>query len=127
MSSDEDSGIGYGKPPKHTRWKEGQTGNPNRRYPKHRESTVELIDRLLLKQVEITVRETALKVTTLEAILLRLWLKVVAGDAHALKIWLKFQELARQFSKPRVEIVFVDNDYTTAFAAIPLDKDEDDE
>jgi Family of unknown function (DUF5681) len=128
MSSDpDDDHTGYGKPPKHTQWKEGQSGNPKRRYPKRAESTVNLIDKLLLKLVEITVGEKTYKVTTLEAILRRLWLKEFAGDTRALKIWLKFQELARQFSRPRVEIVFVDNDYTTAFAAIPLDKDEDDE
>jgi hypothetical protein len=128
MSSDGDEDrTGYGKPPKHTRWKDGESGNPERRYPKRVETTVELIDRLLLKPVDITVGEKSRRVTTLEAILFRLWQKEVHGDSRALKIRLKYQEFARQFSKPRVEIVFVDNEYTTAFAAIPLDKDEEDE
>jgi Family of unknown function (DUF5681) len=127
MSSDEDDEAGYGKPPKRTRWKKGQSGNPKRRYPKRKESAVELIEGLLTKMVEITVGEITLKVTTLEAILLRLWTKEVGGDPRALKLRLKFEEFARQFSAPRVEIVFVDNEYTTAFAAIPLDKDEDNE
>jgi hypothetical protein len=120
MSSDgEDDKIGYGKPPKHTRWKEGQTGNKKRQYPKHVETTVELIDKLLLRPIEITVGEKSRKVTTLEAILFRLWQKEVLGDTRALKIRLKFQEFARQHTKPRIETVFVDNEYTAAFAAVP--------
>jgi hypothetical protein len=128
MSSDgDDDETGYGKPPKHSRWRDGQSGNPERRYPKRAETTVELIDKLLLKLVEITVGDKSRQVTTLEAILYRLWLKEVAGDARALKIRMKYQEFARQFFKPRIETVFVDNEYTAAFAAIPMDKDKDDE
>jgi hypothetical protein len=120
MSSDgDDDKTGYKNPQKHARWKEGESGNRQRRYPKHVETTVELIDRLLLKLVEITVGEKSRKVTTLEAILFRLWQKEVAGDTRALKIRLKFQEFARQHTKPRIETVFVDNEYTAAFAAIP--------
>lgn len=128
MSSDGDEDrTGFGKPPKHTRWKEGESGNQKRRYPKRVATTVELIDKLLLRPVEITVGDKTRKVTTLEAILYRLWLKEVAGDARALKIRMKFQEFARQFSKPRIETVFVDNEYTAAFAAIPLNEGKDDE
>jgi Family of unknown function (DUF5681) len=128
MSSDgDDDETGYGKPPKHTRWKEGQSGNPKRKYTNRVETTVELIDKLLLKPVEITVGEKSRKVTTLEAILFRLWQKEVLGDARALKIRLKFQEFARQHSKPRIETVFVDNEYTAAFAAIPLTERYDNE
>lgn len=128
MSSDsDDNKTGYGKPPKRAQWKEGQSGNPKRRYRKRQETTVELIDKLLLKPVEITVGETSRKVTTLEAILYRLWAKEVTGDPRALKIRMKYQEFARQFSKPKFEIVFVDNEYTAAFAAIPLKKGEDNE
>jgi hypothetical protein len=120
MSSDgDDDETGYGKPPKHTRWPDGQSGNPNRRYPKRVETTVELIDKLLLKPVEITVDEKSRRVTTLEAILFRLWQKEVLGDPRALKIRLKYQEFARQHSKPRIETVFVDNEYTAAFGSPP--------
>jgi len=128
MSSEEkDNQTGYGRPPKHTRWKPGQPGNPERRYPKRRDTTVELIDRLLLKPVEITVGDRSRRVTTLEAILYRLFQKEVLGDARALKIRLKFEEFARQYLKPRYETVFVDNEYTQAFAAVPQTKGTNDE
>ncbi len=67
------------------------------------------------------------RVTTLEAILFRLFQKEVLGDARALKIRLKFEEFARQHLKPRFETVFVDNEYTRAFAAIPKAKSTDNE
>jgi hypothetical protein len=128
MSSDQDDDRpGYGNTPRHTRWKPGESGNPKRRYPKPVETAVELIDKLLLNPIEITVGGKSRRVTTLEAILYRLWQMEVAGDARALKVRLKYQEFARQFSKPRIETVFVDNEYTMAFAAVPLKKDDDDE
>jgi Family of unknown function (DUF5681) len=127
MSSDGDDEVGYGKPPKHTQWQEGRSGNPKRQYPKRVETTMELIDKLLLKPIEITVGEKSRKVTTLEAILFRLWQKEVLGDPRALKIRLKYQEFARQHSKPRIETVFIDNEYTTAFAEIPLKENKSDE
>jgi hypothetical protein len=52
---------------------------------------------------------------------------ILVGDARALKIRLKYQEFARQHSKPRIQTVFVDNEYTTAFAAIPQSKGGNDE
>jgi hypothetical protein len=77
--------------------------------------------------LKITVGDKSRKVTTLGAILFRLWQKEVLGDAHALKIRLKYQEFARQHSKPRIETVFIDNEYTTAFAEIPLKEGKGDE
>ena len=121
----EDNKTGYGKPPKHTRWKPDQSGNPKRLYPRRSQNTVELIDRLLLKPVEITEGDTTRKVTTLEAILFRLLQKELVGDARALKIRLKFEEFARRYLKTRFETVFVDNEYTTAFAAVGLPEDDD--
>jgi hypothetical protein len=37
---------------------------------------------------------------------------------------MKYQAFARQFRKPRIETVFVDNDYTAAMSAIPLSEDK---
>jgi Family of unknown function (DUF5681) len=124
-SGGDDNQTGYGRPPKHTQWKPGQPGNPARRYPKRVETTVELIDRLLMQLVEITVGEKSRRVTTLEAILFRLLQKELVGDPRALKIRLKFEEFARRYLKPRFETVFVDNEYTTAFAAVPLTEGDD--
>jgi hypothetical protein len=111
--------VGYGRPPKQTRWRKGQSGNPRRQYPVRSKGTVETIDRLLLKPVEVTVNGETRTVPTLEAILLQLWLKEVAGDRRALSVRLKYQEFAKQNSKPKLVITFVDSDYTRAMAAVP--------
>jgi Family of unknown function (DUF5681) len=115
----EEYSIGYGRPPKDTQWKRGKSGNPKRRYPARTYNTVEMIDRLFLSPVEITVNGEPSKVSTLEAILLQLWLKEVSGNRAALSTRLKYQELAIQTSERRVEITFVDSDYTKALAIEP--------
>jgi hypothetical protein len=52
------------------------------------------------------------QVSTLEAILLQLWRKELLGDQRALKVRLQYQELAIRNSKPKLQLTFVDNDYT---------------
>jgi hypothetical protein len=115
-SPQDDDTIGYGRPPKQTRWKKGQSGNPNRRYPARSKGTVEMIDRFFLKPVEITVNGVDKKVSTLEAIVLQLWLREIAGDRKALDVRLKYEAFARENSEIKVEMIFVDNDYTRALA-----------
>ena len=79
--------VGYGRPPKETRWKKAQSGNPG---PKKRRpaavATVEIIDRLFVKPVEIVENGVARKVSTLEAILMRLWAAEMSGSKRAGKI-----------------------------------------
>jgi hypothetical protein len=58
--------------------------------------------------------------SALEAILLQLWQKEVSGDRRALSTRLKYQEFAIQTSGRRIEMAFVDSEYTQAFAAEPL-------
>jgi hypothetical protein len=112
----DDDAAGYRRPPKQTRWKKGQSGNPNRRYPAHSKSTVEMIDRLFLKPVTITENGEEKKVSTLEAIFLQLWHKEIAGDRRASDVRLKYETFARANSEIKVEIIFIDNAYTRALA-----------
>ena len=128
MSSDgDDNETGNQSPPKDTRQKDRKSGDRKPKTPKRAETTVELIDKLLLRPVDIDVAGKPRRVTILEAILYRLWEQEVHGNTHALRIRLKYQKFARQQSKPRIETVFVDNEYTTAFAAVPLKKEDDNE
>jgi Family of unknown function (DUF5681) len=115
----DDDDVGYGRPPKKTRWKKGQSGNPRRRYPARSKSTVELIDKFFLRPVEVTLDGETEHVPTLEAIVIQLWLKGVSGNQRALRVLLKYQEFARQNSEPRLEVTFVDNDYTRSLAGVP--------
>jgi hypothetical protein len=126
-SPSDDGPVGYKRPPKRTRWRKGRSGNPHRRYSKHRQGTVELIDRLLLQPIKFIEGGETRQVSTLEAILLQLWRKELLGDQRALKVRLQYQELAIRNSKPKLQLTFVDNDYTRAMAAEPLKGTTDDE
>ncbi len=113
----DDDNVGYGRPPKRTRFAKGASRNRNRRYRKRSEGRAEMMTRLLLKPVEITVSGKTKKVTALEAILLQLRAKELADHPRATSIRLKYEEFARQNSQPRPQIVFVDSDYTRAMSA----------
>lgn len=124
--SEEDK-VGYGRPPKKTRWQKGQSGNPKRRYSARSRSAVEWIYQLILKPVEITLNGETRKVPTLEAIVTLVSLKALSGDQRALALQLKYKAFGAQNSERKVEIVFIDNDYTRALAAEALTAKTDDE
>jgi hypothetical protein len=117
-----DDDIGYGRPPKRTRFRKGESDNRNRRYPKRREGRLEMMMRLLLQPVEVTVSGETKRVPVLEAMLLQLEFSEAPA---ASSIRSKFEEWARQNSQLRTRTVFVDSDYTRALAAKPQKKDDD--
>lgn len=117
--SDKGSEIGYGRPPKATQWKKGQSGNPGGRSSPRSISIVEMIDRLLLALVEITISGEPKQVTALEAILERLWSKGIAGDHRAMAVYIRCRELAPQVAEGKVKITFADSDYTRTLAVLP--------
>jgi hypothetical protein len=125
MSSDYE--VGFGRPPKRTRWKKGQSGNRGRRKARRAATTAEMIDKLLLSRIDITVNGKARRVATLEAILLQLWRKELAGNRRALAVRLKYGELARQNAETTTEITFVDSPYTQACGHIPSSEADDDD
>jgi hypothetical protein len=118
----DDDDVRYGRPPKHSRYPKGTSGNRNRRYPKNSESRLQMMTRLLLRRVEITVSDEARKVTVLEAILLQL----EHSDAPAAsRIRLKYEVWAKQNSQTKSRTVFVDSDYTRALAGDEMDGNHD--
>ncbi len=81
MSSDDHS-VGYGRPPAHTRFKPGQSGNPKGRPKGSRNFTTELLEEL----GELTkIRENAREynVTKQRAIIKALVGKALTGDPRA--------------------------------------------
>jgi hypothetical protein len=109
--------VGYGRPPRHTRWKKGQSGNPGRRKSKPPESTIEILDRLLLSPVKITLNGEPTKVPALEAIMCQLLQQARSGSGRAIRVLLRYQELADQFGEKELEVAFVDNEYTRALVS----------
>lgn len=96
---DDDYEVGRGKPPKHTRWKKGQSGNPKGRPKGIRNFNTDL-EKVLKSQVTINEGGRQKKVSVQRATLLRLGEKALKGDNRAIE---KVLGLARDLSDERLE------------------------
>lgn len=81
--SNDDYEVGYGKPPKHTQFKENRSGNPKGR-PKGSNNFGTDVKRALKAPVRLTKDGSPKTVSTQEAALLRLREKALKGDPRAL-------------------------------------------
>ncbi|TCL08257.1 hypothetical protein BXY66_0292 [Shimia isoporae] len=85
MPEQKDYDVGYGKPPKRTQFKKGQSGNPKGR-PKGAKGFNASLKRELESKVIIQEGGRRLKVSKAEAGAKRLIAKALAGDMAALKM-----------------------------------------
>ncbi|WP_426610577.1 DUF5681 domain-containing protein [Bradyrhizobium sp. McL0616] len=92
--------VGYGRPPLRTRWKKGQSGNP-RKKPRRPENEIEILDRLLLSEVKLTLNGETKRVAAIEAIISRLQLKELSGNSKASRTLLKYRRLANEHDDRR--------------------------
>jgi hypothetical protein len=122
--SGNDDTVGYGRPPKHTRWKKGQSGDPRKAKPKRAEDMVTLIDRLLLAPVKIVKNGVPTRTSAMDAIVQQLLQKSLSGNKKATHVLREFDAFARRNMTRRLEVVFVDNEYTSAFASSQFEGDD---
>ena len=80
------------------------------------ESTLEILDRHLLRKVNFMVNGERRRITTAEAIILRLMQKALANDKRAWRVLRGYREFVKRHSVTRLGLEFVDNEYTRAFA-----------
>jgi len=80
----EDGKVGYGKPPKHSQFKTGQSGNRKGR-PKGSRNFKNELQEMLEAKVTITKDGKSKKVTAREATLQRLLAKAFNGDIRAIE------------------------------------------
>jgi len=74
--------VGFGKPPKHTQFQPGQSGNPNGR-PKRTKNAETLLDQILSKTIRITENGTPRTLTMAQAFIQSLVTDAVKGKADA--------------------------------------------
>jgi len=79
-----DYDVGYGRPPKRSRFKPGQSGNPKGR-PKGRKNIHTIFEETLYKPVTVTENGRKRKVPAIEALFLSLLRKSLDGDMRALE------------------------------------------
>ncbi len=95
--------VGYGRPPKSTRWKKGQCGNPNRVRKRAPKRVVEMIDEFFAAEIDIVENGISRRVSNFEAIVLQLWIKAVTGTSkRAVNVLLKYLEFAASRGGMRV-------------------------
>ena len=82
-SSEDDFKVGYKRPPRHSRFRPGKSGNPRGRQKAVRNLGSD-VKRTLETPVRLNERGKAKRVSTQEAALLRLREKALKGDARSL-------------------------------------------
>jgi hypothetical protein len=78
----QDSKVGYGRPPRHTRFKKGQSGNPRGR-PQGRANAKTIVSRAINEKVTIREGDKARDMTKLEGMLQAHLVKAIKGDARS--------------------------------------------
>ncbi len=82
--NDKDDEVGYGKPPKQTRFEKGRSGNPNGR-PKGSSNNKAAIRRATERRVSVKMGKRTVKMKPIDAMAYRLMQKALDGDLRALR------------------------------------------
>src|SRR5229473_1885751 len=91
MPHEPDYEVGYRKPPRHTRFKKGQSGNPRAR-PKRSKDFAALLTEILNEKVTITENGQPRQITKREAFVRRVIDRNVLGDAKAVQPFLRLMD-----------------------------------
>ncbi len=83
--------VGFGKPPKQTRFKKGRSGNPRGR-PRKKPDLYSELTKVLHENVTVTIDGQSEKVTVQQALLLRLRDHALLGEVWAEKLLRKVME-----------------------------------
>lgn len=92
MSEGRSYEVGYGKPPKHTRFKPGQSGNPKGRKPGSK-NVMTLLEETLFSPVKLRENGKVRRVPAIQACLLNLRNQAIKGDSKALDRFIRLASL----------------------------------
>ena len=88
----DDESVGYGKPPKATRFQKGRSGNPSGR-PKRTRTQLDLLRRELAQRVTLTEGGRKRRLTKGELVAKQLVTRAMKGEVAALRMMLRVNEL----------------------------------
>jgi hypothetical protein len=100
-----DDGVGYGRPPKATQFKKGQSGNPKGR-PKGTRPVGAVLQEILGQRIAVTENGRTRRLPALEVMLRRLANDAMRSEPSALKLMLSLVD--RYGDSPEAEIRFND-------------------
>jgi Family of unknown function (DUF5681) len=101
MSEDPKYKVGYGKPPKHTRFKSGQSGNPKGRKPGSK-NVMTLLEETLFSPVKIREKNGKVRrVPAIQAYFLNLRNEAIKGDPKAMD---RFFRLATLYQSAQTQM-----------------------
>lgn len=87
MDDNDEYKVGYGKPPKTTRFKKGQSGNPNGRKPRVAYEEDDFpIRRFMMELMEVKLKGKKEKMTRFDVLLMTLIQKALSGCFKSLKL-----------------------------------------
>jgi hypothetical protein len=92
---DRDYEVGYGRPPKATRFKKGQSGNPKGR-PKSSKAVATILEETFSRKISITENGKKQQISLLEAILRQLANGAVKGEMRHIDRVLKLLPLIQE-------------------------------
>jgi hypothetical protein len=102
MEDERDEGnIGYRRPPRHSRFRKGQSGNPSGR--RKGSGIRSALEKVLDRKVTATVDGERRKVPLTEALVLQLAQKALAGDVRSIREVLKIADQVAAASPVRPE------------------------
>jgi hypothetical protein len=111
LVADNSDEIGFGKPPKHTQFRKGQSGNPKGR-PKGSKNIIVLIRKALEEKVTVKGPGGTHSMSTFEAALMQQANKAASGDIRAfrevLRVHEKVQEQEPYLNAPEFVVNFID-------------------
>lgn len=101
--------VGYGKPPKHTQFKKGQSGNPSGKAKKEA-SLRAALDKILNTKVSVAKNGQQVRMTKLEAALEMLVQKAMQGSHLHLKLLMQIIEMGEAPLGPEAALVLAEAD-----------------
>jgi hypothetical protein len=90
-TKDSDYDVGFGKPPKHTQFHKGRSGNPTGRARGSRNAST-LLDEALSERVIVAENGRRRKVTKFEVVLTQLVNKAAQGEHRSTRLLLEWTE-----------------------------------
>jgi len=92
--------VGYRRPPRHTRFQPGESGNPSGR-PKGAQNFKSLFQKILKEQISLREGAVTKKISKAEAILRGLVIGAMKGDARSVMALFRLAEQTGEFDDDR--------------------------